>query len=114
MVCVRGPCFCPDTEKETGSDQGRLERNQPSDQFIRMYDLLIARCALYIALEIHKAEQWGIAHQARDFFVKSGFRTVPQIFVNDTLLCSGGSDGLVQMSKEDIQDKFLEITGSPL
>jgi glutaredoxin len=29
--------------------------------------------------------------QARDFFVKSGFRTVPQIFVNDTLLCSGGS-----------------------
>ena len=51
--------------------------------------------------------------QARDFFVKSGFRTVPQIFVNDTLLCSG-SDGLVQMSKEDIQDKFLAITGSPL
>jgi len=51
---------------------------------------------------------------ARDFFVKSGFRTVPQIFVNDTLLCRGGSDGLVKMSKEDIQDKFLEITGSPL
>ena len=51
---------------------------------------------------------------ARDFFVKSGFRTVPQIFVNDTLLCKGGSDGLVQMSKEDIQDKFLEITGSQL
>ena len=52
--------------------------------------------------------------QAHDFFVKSGYRTVPQIFVNDTLLCSGGSDGLVQMSKQDIQDKFLEITGSPL
>lgn len=51
---------------------------------------------------------------ALDFFVKSGFRTVPQIFVNDTLLCQGGSDGLVQMSKRDIQDKYLEITGSPL
>ena len=51
---------------------------------------------------------------ARDFFIKSGFRTVPQIFVNDTLLCSGGSDGLVKMSKKDIQDKFLEITGAPL
>ena len=51
---------------------------------------------------------------ALDFFVKSGFRTVPQIFVNDTLLCQGGSDGLVQMSKQDIQDKYLEITGSPL
>jgi len=46
--------------------------------------------------------------------VKSGFRTVPQIVVNDTLLCQGGSDGLVQMSKRDIQDKYLEITGSPL
>jgi len=51
---------------------------------------------------------------ALDFFVKSGFRTVPQIFVNDTLLCQGGSDGLVEMSKQDIQDKYLEITGSPL
>ena len=51
---------------------------------------------------------------ARNFFMKSGFRTVPQIFVNDTLLCKGGSDGLVEMSKEDIQDKFLEVTGSHL
>ena len=51
---------------------------------------------------------------ALDFFIKAGFRTVPQIFVNDTLLCSGGSDGLVKMSKKDIQDKFLEITGAPL
>ena len=51
---------------------------------------------------------------ARNFFMKSGFRTVPQIFVNDTLLVKGGSDGLVQMSKEDIQNKVLEITGSEL
>ena len=48
---------------------------------------------------------------ARDFFVKSGFRTVPQIFVNDQLLCNGGSDGLVQMTKEDIQNKVIELTG---
>ena len=51
---------------------------------------------------------------ARNFFMKSGFRTVPQILVNDTLLVKGGSDGLVQMSKEDIQNKVLEITGSEL
>ena len=51
---------------------------------------------------------------ARNFFMKSGFRTVPQIFVNDTLLVKDGSDGLVQMSKEDIQNKVLEITGSEL
>jgi len=49
---------------------------------------------------------------ARDFFVKSGFRTVPQIFVNDKLLCKGGSDGLAQMSREDIHNKVFEITGS--
>ena len=48
---------------------------------------------------------------ARDFFVKSGFRTVPQIFVDDQLLCKGGSDGLVQMTKEDIQNKVIELTG---
>ena len=48
---------------------------------------------------------------ARDFFVKSGFRTVPQIFVDDQLLCNGGSDGLVQMTKEDIQNKVIELTG---
>lgn len=49
---------------------------------------------------------------ARDFFMKSGFRTVPQIFVDDQLLCEGGSDGLVKMSKKDIQDKVLELSGA--
>ena len=49
---------------------------------------------------------------ARDFFMKSGFRTVPQIFVDDQLLCEGGSDGLVKMSKKDIQDKVIELSGA--
>ena len=47
---------------------------------------------------------------ARDFFMKSGFRTVPQIFVDDKLLCEGGSDGLVKMSKKDIQNRVIELT----
>ena len=47
---------------------------------------------------------------AREFFMKSGFRTVPQIFVDDKLLCEGGSDGLVKMSKKDIQNRVLELT----
>ena len=51
---------------------------------------------------------------ARDFFVKSGLRSVPQIFVNDKLLCKGGSDGLVEMSKEDINKKVFKITGASL
>ena len=49
---------------------------------------------------------------ARDFFFYSGFRTVPQIFVDDQLLCEGGSDGLVKMSKKDIQDKVIELSGA--
>ena len=49
---------------------------------------------------------------ARDFFMKSGFRTVPQIFVDDQLLCEGGSDGLVKMSKKDIQDKVIELSAA--
>lgn len=49
---------------------------------------------------------------ARDFFMESGFRTVPQIFVDDQLLCEGGSDGLVKMSKKDIQDKVIELSGA--
>ena len=49
---------------------------------------------------------------ARDFFMKSGFRTVPQIFVGDQLLCEGGSDGLAKMSKKDIQDKVIELSGA--
>lgn len=44
--------------------------------------------------------------------MKSGFRTVPQIFVDDQLLCEGGSDGLVKMSKKDIQDKVIELSGA--
>jgi hypothetical protein len=32
------------------------------------------------------------------------------MFVGDRLLCEGGSDGLVRMTKEDIQNKVLELT----
>ncbi len=49
-------------------------------------------------------------NKARDFFIKTGYRTVPQMFVGDRLLCEGGSDGLVRMTKEDIQKKVLELS----
>jgi glutaredoxin len=48
-------------------------------------------------------------NKARDFFVKGGFRTVPQVFFNDKLLCEGGSDGLAQMSKEQIQGRIKQL-----
>ncbi|HJP12507.1 MAG: glutaredoxin [Rhodospirillaceae bacterium] len=48
--------------------------------------------------------------EARDFFIQGGYRTVPQMFVNDKLLCKDGSDGLVRMTKEEIQNKMLELS----
>jgi glutaredoxin len=48
-------------------------------------------------------------NKARDFFIKGGYRTVPQLFVNDKLLCKGGSDGLVKMSKEDIKNRIKQL-----
>jgi glutaredoxin 3 len=48
--------------------------------------------------------------EARDFFLQGGYRTVPQMFVNDKLLCEDGSDGLVRMTKEEIQNKILELS----
>ena len=48
--------------------------------------------------------------KARDFFLQGGYRTVPQMFVNDKLLCEDGSDGLVRMTKEEIQNKILELS----
>jgi hypothetical protein len=32
------------------------------------------------------------------------------MFVNDKLLCEDGSDGLVRMTKEEIQNKILELS----
>ena len=49
---------------------------------------------------------------ARDFFIQGGYRTVPQIFFNDKLLCEGGSDGLGRMTKEEIKNKMLELSKS--
>ena len=48
--------------------------------------------------------------EARDFFLQGGYRTVPQMFVNDKLLCEDGSDGLVKMTKKEIQNKILELS----
>ena len=48
-------------------------------------------------------------NKARDFFINGGYRTVPQLFVNDKLLCKGGADGLVKMSKEDIKNRIKQL-----
>jgi len=49
-----------------------------------------------------------------DFFIKSGHRSVPQIYVGSYLLCEGGSDGLVKMTKDQIHNKVLELTSKKI
>ena len=53
---------------------------------------------------------------ARDFIMKQGHRTVPQIYLNGSLFVEGGWQGLSKMSAEQILEKIetrnLQINGS--
>lgn len=46
---------------------------------------------------------------ARDFVVSEGHRTVPQIYVKDTLLVEGGYDGLSKVPADLIKTRVSEI-----
>ena len=54
--------------------------------------------------------------EARDFIMKHGHRTVPQIYLNGSLFVDGGWQGLSKMSAEQILEKiqahYLQINGS--
>jgi len=47
---------------------------------------------------------------ARDFLVEQGFRTVPQIFVDNELLVEGGWNGLKSLSNDEIFQRLNIIT----
>jgi len=49
---------------------------------------------------------------AKTFVVGEGHRTVPQLYVNDTLLVEGGFDGLNVLTKELIKARVNEIMES--
>jgi glutaredoxin len=49
---------------------------------------------------------------AKTFVVGEGHRTVPQLYVNNTLLVEGGFDGLNAISKELIVSRVNEIMES--
>jgi len=46
---------------------------------------------------------------AKDFVVGEGHRTVPQLYVKDTLLVEGGYDGLSKVPEELIRARVDEI-----
>ena len=49
---------------------------------------------------------------AKKFVVGEGHRTVPQLYVNKTLLVEGGYDGLNAMTQELIETRVTEIMES--
>ena len=46
---------------------------------------------------------------ARNFLVNSGHRSVPQLYVDDTLLVEGGFEGLKDMTTKQIALRIREI-----
>jgi len=48
-------------------------------------------------------------HIAKDFVVSEGHRTVPQLYVKDTLLVEGGYDSLSKVPEELIRARVDEI-----
>jgi glutaredoxin len=49
---------------------------------------------------------------AKTFVVGEGHRTVPQLYVNKTLLVEGGFDGLNALTRELIEGRVTEIMES--
>ena len=48
---------------------------------------------------------------AKKFVVGEGHRTVPQLYVNKTLLVEGGYDGLSALSKSLLETRVLDLKG---
>jgi len=47
---------------------------------------------------------------AEEFVVSNGHRSVPQLYINETLFVEGGLDGLMTMSKEDINKRVEDLS----
>ena len=50
---------------------------------------------------------------AKDFVVGEGHRTVPQLYVKETLLVEGGYDGLSAVPKEILEMRVADILNEP-
>ena len=47
-----------------------------------------------------------IDNSAREFLLSEGHRTLPQIYLDDSLFVVGGYQGLVKMSDQEIKEKL--------
>jgi len=50
--------------------------------------------------------------EAREFVVSNGHKSVPQLYVNKTLLVENGYVGLAAMDKDDVLKKIEELNES--
>lgn len=46
---------------------------------------------------------------AKEFILEKGHRTVPQIYLNETLFVEGGYQGLVKLTEDQLKEK-LNVT----
>lgn len=44
--------------------------------------------------------------EAREFILEQGHRTVPQIYLNEELFVSGGYQGLVKLTEDQLKEKL--------
>jgi len=70
---------------------------------VRAKDLLEQYNIAFIEVSIDEDET------AKEFVVGEGHRTVPQLYVNKTLLVEGGFDGLSALPKESIETRVNEL-----
>ena len=47
---------------------------------------------------------------AKEFILKQGHKTVPQIYYNDQLFVEGGYSGLAKLSDQELRQKLTEYT----
>jgi glutaredoxin len=49
---------------------------------------------------------------AYEFLVKSGHRSVPQIYIGKELFCDNGYKGMLELGPADVKAKINEMTGN--
>jgi glutaredoxin len=72
---------------------------------IRAKDLLVEHDIDFTEIRIDEDDK------ARDFIVSEGHKTVPQLYVNGTLLVEGGYTGLAAIPKPLLESRINELKG---
>ena len=73
---------------------------------VRAKNLLVAHGLEFEEVRI------DLDHDARKFLLMQGHKSVPQLYVDETLLVEGGFNGLAGLSVADIEERISEINGN--